>query len=102
MAPFLVEPGVVVLRVVADHHDAPAAPRAAPEELVRNSGEGDIVEHPLRPSIDQPPVTKSNRTPIAHRLVGLGVEEDGFPNPGENPHPAPWPMLLEVDLVHGP
>jgi hypothetical protein len=100
--PLLVKSGVVVSGIVADDHDTTRASGAVSIELVEELGARDLVEHPLLPSVDQLPIPQSDRSPVADGLVGPGMEEDGIPNFGGNPHSASRAMLLEVDLVHGP
>lgn len=93
---------MVIPGVVDDHHHTSAGMAADAAQLLEKAPEGLGVELVLLTPIGELPVAQANGTEVSYRTTRRMVEYHRIFVFGRNPHAAPGPVLLKVDLVHSP
>jgi len=100
--PFPMQVGVVVFGVVDDDDDATAGTAGDTPEFAKILPAGLGIEIAFRLGGAQLSVTNADGPEVADRFSGRRVEADRVLDFRGNPHPAPAPVLLEMDLIHRP
>ena len=101
-SPLLMEPGVVVLGIVRDHHHAATAGEAGLIKLFHKFKEGRTVELLLLPAKPEAPIAKSYGAKIPHAVSRRMMPQHRILGFWWYPHPAPRTVLLKVHFVEGP
>ena len=102
LPPFPVKSGVVVLRIVGNHHHPSSDASAGCPKVFQELSAGDGVElAPLSPEKESA-VAQADSPEVAHTLARGMMEQDGILGFGRDPHPAARAVLLKMHFVHGP
>jgi hypothetical protein len=102
LPPVVVQPGVVIAGVVGNHHHLSSPASAAGTELLQELPAGQGVEFARLPPKEKSAVTQTNRSIVAHALVGGRMKQRGVLGLGRDPHSTARTVLLKMHFVYGP
>ena len=101
-SPRLVKTGMMVFRVIGDHHHAAAGSDAGAAKGSDEHPEGGAIELAYLAGKEKLPVAKPHSSKISHAVPGGRVKQDGILGVRRDPHPTSRTMLLKMHFVHGP
>ena len=102
LPPFPVKSGVVVFRIVGNHHHPSSGASAGRAGAGIEMGGRDGVELTRLASVEEFTVAQADRPEVAHALAGGMMEQNGILGFAGDPHPAARAVLLKMHFVHGP
>ena len=102
LPPFAVKSGVVVFRIVGNHHHPSSGASAGRPKVFQELPAGDGVELAHLSPEKESTVAQADSPEVAHTLASGMVEQDGILGFGWDPHPAARAVLLKMHFVHSP
>jgi len=102
LPPFPVKSGVVVFRIVGNHHHPSSGASAGRPEVFQELPAGDGVELAHLSPEKESAVAQADSPEVAHALSSGMMQQDGILGFGWDPHPAARAVLLKMHFVHGP
>ena len=102
LPPVAVESGVVVFRVVGNHHHPSRRAGAGGPKVFQELPAGHGVELARLTPEEEFAVAEADRPEVAHALPGGMMEQNGVLGFARDPHPAARAVLLKMYFVHGP
>ena len=100
--PCPVKSGVVVFRIVGNHHHPSSGAGAGRPKVFPELPAGDGVELVHLSPEKESAVTQADSPEVAHALPGGVMKQNGILDLRRDPHPAARAVLLKMHFVHSP
>jgi hypothetical protein len=102
LSPIRVESGVVIFRVVGNHHHPPSRVSADGAQVFQELPAGRSIELARLAPEQELAVAQADGPEVAHALASGVMEQNRILDFRRDPHPVARAVLLEVHFVHGP